>query len=98
MTRPDDRLTKGLLQLHARGDMTEAQRDVLLDSANALAWDDALHIAAPWEPRSSLCGHWNRNLVVLGEAMPPGLSPCWTCMIAKQWFEDAGLFAAVPHV
>lgn len=64
---PSELLTDGLLKIRARKDMSKAQREILLDAANALAWDDAIHVAAPWERRSSLCGKWNRNLVDLGD-------------------------------
>jgi hypothetical protein len=84
----DERLTNGLLALHRRKDMSEVQRAVLLDAANALAWDDAIHIAAPWEPRSSLCGNWNRNLVSLGDPRPNGVAGCWTCLMAATWLDQ----------
>ena len=52
--------------------------------------DDAIHIAAPWETRSSLCGQWNRrNLATLGEARPDGGSGCWTCLMAAGWIDKA---------
>ena len=90
----DERLTNGLLALYRRKDMSEAQRTVLLDAASALAWDDAIHIAAPWEPRSSLCGNWNRNLVALSDPRPNGWEGCWTCLMAAEWFEQQSAVSA----
>jgi hypothetical protein len=62
-------------------------REALIDLANFTAWDDAIHIAAPWEPRSSLCGNWNRNLVALDAGRPDGMAGCWTCLTAADWFD-----------
>jgi hypothetical protein len=73
---------------NAEGELREA----LIDLGNAVAWDDAIHIAAPWEKRSSLCGNWNRNLVTLDEPRPDGVAGCWTCLMAADWF-DAELAA-----
>lgn len=81
------RLESGLLQLYRRKDMSEAQREVLLDAVNEVAWDDAIHVAAPWDIRVSLCGSWDRNLVSLGDPIPGGFAGCWTCMQAADWFD-----------
>lgn len=51
-----------LYRLYKRGDISDEQKEVLVDMMNLVAWDDAIHIAAPWESRSSLCGQWGRNL------------------------------------
>jgi hypothetical protein len=83
----EERLTTGLLALYRREGLTDDERDILLDAANALAWDDAVHIAAPWEPRASLCGCWNRNLVALEDERPDGMAGCWTCLKAGEWFD-----------
>jgi hypothetical protein len=60
-----------------------------LDLLEEREWDDAIHIAAPWEPRSTLCGNWNRNLVALKDPRPGGASGCWTCLIAAEWIDAA---------
>lgn len=48
--------------------------------------DDAIHIAAPWEPRSSLCGQWRRiNLAAFDGEIADGMAACWTCVMAERW-------------
>ena len=47
--------------------------------------DDAIHIGAPWEPRSSLCGKWDVRLVALDDPPPDGWAGCWTCLMAREW-------------
>ncbi len=59
----------------------------LAADARRAEWDDAIHIAAPWESRSSLCGNWNRNLVSLTDPTPDSASGCWTCLIAAEWLD-----------
>jgi hypothetical protein len=82
-----DRLENGLHHLYRRKDMSAESREVLIDALNRIAWDDAVHIAAPWEPRSSLCGSWDRNLVTLDDPRPDGMAGCWTCLMAAEWFD-----------
>lgn len=69
----------------------------LLRAAGMVMWDDAIHIAAPWEPRASLCGNWDRNLVTLDEPRPDGMAGCWTCLIAADWFDAHGGVAAASE-
>ena len=66
---------------------TEEETRSLWQAAEGL-WDDAIHVAAPWEKRSSLCGNWGRNLVSLDEKLPDGLSGCWTCIMAAEWIGE----------
>ena len=84
--REYDQRERVLYHLYSRKDMSAEQRDVLLAALNRMSWDDAIHIAAPWEPRSSLCGNWDRNLVTLEDDRPDGISGCWTCLRAADWF------------
>jgi hypothetical protein len=86
-TSREDRLVDGLLHLYRRKDVSAESKEVLVDAMNECSWDDAIHIAAPWEPRSSLCGNWNRNLVSLDAKRPDGMSGCWTCLMAADWFD-----------
>jgi hypothetical protein len=81
------RIEEGLLHLYARKDMSEAQRKVLLDAVNHIAWDDAIHIAAPWNEAVSLCGEWFRNLAPFQGGRPDGVSGCWTCLQTAEWFD-----------
>lgn len=83
-----DQLEKGLLDLYSRAGMDGDDKAVLLDAANRVAWDDAIHIASPWESRSSLCGNWFRNLVTLGEPRPDSVAGCWTCLTAAKWLDQ----------
>lgn len=70
------------------GEQREPLRSVDVEAALAdPAWDDALHIAAPWERRSSLCGEWNRNLVDLEDERPDDPASCWTCLMAADWID-----------
>lgn len=78
-----------LVRLSRRKDIREADRWVLERAAIDIAWDDAIHIAAPWEPRSSLCGQWFRNLATLDEPRPDGAEGCWTCLMAADWLVGA---------
>jgi hypothetical protein len=78
-----------LVRLSRRKDIREADRQVLERAALDIAWDDAIHIAAPWEPRSSLCGQWFRNLASLDAPPPDSVSGCWTCLMAADWLRKA---------
>jgi hypothetical protein len=78
-------LEKGLLDIHNRPGMDGDDKAILLDAAQMVAWDDAIHIAAPWEPRSSLCGNWFRNLITLDEPQVCPGNGCWTCWMAAEW-------------
>lgn len=85
------RLEADLLKLYGRDDISASEKNVLLDAINHLMWDDAIHVAAPWEPRSSLCGNWFRNLVPLEGELPGGWSGCWTCIMAAEWMLANGV-------
>ena len=66
------------------GCVAEAERRAEQDEA-----DDAIHIAAPWEPRKSLCGQWNRrNLAPFEEPPSGGEQRCWSCLDAGKWLAD----------
>jgi hypothetical protein len=69
---------------------------LMLYRAAESEWDDALHIAAPWDRRVSLCGNWGRNLCELGGTRPDGLQGCWTCLQTAEWL-DAHLAIEVPQ-
>jgi len=47
--------------------------------------DDAVHMAAPWEPRKSLCGQWNRRNLVPRDNRPDPWAGCWSCLQADDW-------------
>lgn len=78
-------LEEVLLKLYRRRDLTEDQQSAVLAAITEVAWDDAIHIAAPWEERSSLCGRWHRNLVSLDAPRPDSVSGCWACIMAAEW-------------
>lgn len=67
--------------------MSAADKELLLDVVNRVAWDDAIHIAAPWDDRVTLCGNWDRNRISLDGERPGGLEGCWTCLMAAEWFD-----------
>ena len=69
---------------------TEEETRSLWQAAEGL-WDDAIHVAAPWETRESLCGSWGRNLVALDEKLPDGFSGCWTCLMAAEWISKQAI-------
>jgi len=77
-----------LLGLAGRLDISEIQRKTLLEAADMIAWDDAIHIAAPWERRAGLCGLWYRNLVPFDAERPNGIEGCWTCLLAADWLTN----------
>jgi hypothetical protein len=74
--------------------LVSEDEEALLWSAVEETWDDAIHVAAPWEPHSSLCGGWGRNLVALDAERPDGMSGCWTCLMAAEWISSHALAAA----
>lgn len=81
-----------VLSVNTKGEADEFRQQHLPEHrgrviADHLTWDDAIHIAAPWETRSSLCGSWNRNLVTLDDPRPDGMSGCWTCLTASDWMD-----------
>jgi hypothetical protein len=80
------RLEKELLRLASEAANAD-DKGTLFEAASDISWDDAVHIAAPWEPRSSLCGSWFRNLVTLADVRPDGVSGCWTCLMAADWMD-----------
>lgn len=82
-----DWLEANLLDMAAKT-TNPVHRVVLIEAANHVSWDDAIHIAAPWEKRSSLCGNWFRNLVALDEPRPDGVAGCWTCLLAAEWMDE----------
>lgn len=88
-------IERGLLEIYGRPGMDGDDKEILQDAAKRLAWDDAIHIAAPWEPRASLCGLWFRNLVTLSEPRPDGVEGCWTCLMAAEWFDKQKAAAGV---
>jgi hypothetical protein len=48
--------------------------------------DDAVHIAAPWDERVSLCGRWQRTLAPLHHLPRPNVwDGCWSCLQAAAW-------------
>lgn len=61
--------------------------DAIGSIAMLASWDDAIHISAPWEPRSTLCGNWERNMRPLDGERPNGIEGCWTCLQAADWFD-----------
>lgn len=83
-----DRLSRILLDVRKREGLNNEEKEALLDAANEVSWDDAIHIATPWEPRSSLCGNWERNLVTLDAPRPDGWGGCWTCLMAAEWLQN----------
>jgi hypothetical protein len=89
--QPNDRLANGLLGLARRDGMDDNDQDVLIDAANLLSWDDAIHIAAPWDDRVTLCGNWRRNRQSLDEERPDGFGGCWSCLQAADWFDQFDL-------
>jgi hypothetical protein len=61
---------------------------VAVDVAEVDEMDDAVHIAAPWDRRISLCGQQNRmNLASLEGDWPNGWEGCWTCLMAAPYVD-----------
>jgi hypothetical protein len=81
-----DRFERLAYRIQKSGAVSEDEAMLLWDASRGM-WDDAIHVAAPWEPRSSLCGNWGRNLVAIDEARPDGMAGCWTCLIAAEWID-----------
>jgi len=82
----DDATVSELDDLRVRVAELEAERD----RAKALdTMDDAIHVAAPWEPRKSLCGQLGRrNLAPLDGPSPDGWEGCWSCLDVAKWIHE----------
>lgn len=84
-----DELAQALLALRDHVALRDtAAADTLLDAHNALAWDDAIHVEAPWAAGETLCGQSNRNLVPLVGQLPGGMEGCWSCLRAAGWLRE----------
>lgn len=81
-----DALMKLTFRLRDAGHLSEDEVSMLVMAAEG-EWDDALHIAAPWGGRQSLCGGWGRNLVALDQPRPDGWEGCWSCLQAADWLD-----------
>lgn len=61
-------------------------------------FDDALHIAAPWDARVSLCGQSDRASVAPFEGeRPDGGFGCWTCLQAARRIDVLVAGGPVPE-
>lgn len=74
-------------RLHEEG---REEESVLLYSFGEAEWDDAIHIASPWNGHMSLCGNKGRNLVPLDGERPGGVEGCWTCLQQVERLVRAG--------
>jgi hypothetical protein len=82
-----ERLSNGLMRLWRRKDVSATDKEILLDATNTVMWDDAIHVAAPWDERTTLCGNWDRNRVALDAPRPGGMEGCWTCLLTAEWLD-----------
>ena len=63
------------------------ERDAIYAAAEA-EWDDAMHFAAPWDLRVSLCGKWDRNLIPIDQLGDVQGARCWSCLQVRDWLRS----------
>lgn len=89
-----ERLEALAKRLRTQKRLSRSDQHLLLEAAHA-AWDDAVHFAAPWDSRVSLCGDWHRNLIPIDDKGDVGAARCWTCLHIRDWLVKNGFALTV---